>query len=121
MDTKTIIEQIWPKVWPLIQSAVVLENESDIVEDLITERRFLLVIGEGIAIIRPCQDFLEINYVGGKNAKKWWGAMSANIEIIARTLGCRKIVAYGRDAWQRLAPDFTPTDTRMYVKEISHG
>lgn len=113
------IDKTWPHVWPLIKELVVLETEENLKLDLYQARRFLLVFGDGVAIIRPCDGFLEINYVGGSNIKDWWGDMSEAIDKAAKSFGLDKIVAFGRSAWKRIAPDYTPTDTRMYIKEVA--
>lgn len=114
-----LIDMTWPHVWPLIKDIVTLESEEDLKNDLYQAKRFLLVFGEGVAVVRPCESFLEINYVGGNKVKSWWGEMSAAIDEIARVYNAKKIVAFGRSAWKQIAPDYTPTETRMYIKEVA--
>jgi hypothetical protein len=114
-----LVEKIWPQVWPLIEQAVTLETEEDVLGGLLDGTRFLLIIKDGVAVIRPCETFLEVNYVGGKNAKEWWPEMSAAFDTAAKAVGLNKIVAVGTDAWKKIAPEFTPTKQRIYTKEVA--
>ncbi len=114
-----LIEKIWPQVWPLIEPAVILETEKDVLDGLLSGSRFLIIIGDGVAVIRPCETFLEINYVGGKNVKEWWPEMSAAFDTAAKAMSLSKIVAVGNDAWKKIAPEFTPTKQRIYIKEVA--
>lgn len=114
----TLIDKVWPHVWPLIQELAVLETEEDILSELRVGFRLLVIVGDGVAIVRPCKGFFEINYVAGKNAKEWWPQMSKIIDALAISFGADKVVAFGRAAWKKLAPDFEPTETRMYVKKL---
>jgi hypothetical protein len=116
--SSSLIPQIWHQVWPLLKPAVVLESEGELLAGLIEENRILIVVGDGAAVVRNCGNFVEINYVGGKKVKQWWPQMSAEIDDFSRALGIRKIVALGADAWKKLAPDYTPTKTRMFIKEL---
>lgn len=114
-----LIDKLWPHIWPLIKEIVVLETEEELLADIRAGNRFVIVVGDGVCIIRNCGKFMEINYVGGKNAKKWWPIMSAFVESMAKAFGHNSIVAFGRDAWKKLAPDFEPTRQRMYIKRVA--
>lgn len=114
-----LIDKVWPMIWPLIKDIVVLETEKDVLDDVRSGARLLIIVGDGAGIIRSCGEFIEINYVGGKKVKEWWPQMSAIIDAVAKTMGAKKIVAFGRDAWKKIAPDYTPTLQRMYIKEVA--
>jgi len=119
---KTLLDKVWPLVWPLIQQAsdlTELETEEDILADLKAEKRSLIIVDDGVAVVRAVGDIFEINYVAGKNAKEWWPTMSAAIDIAAKKMACKKIVAFARPAWKRIAPEFESRDTRMYIKEVA--
>lgn len=116
-----LLDRIWPGVWPLIKDIVVLESEEDLLRELRVCNRFLLIVGDGVAIICPHGELMEIMYVGGKKAKDWWPKMNLLIDTIAASYKCKKIVAFGRDAWKKIAPDFKPTNTRMFIKEVNNG
>lgn len=117
-----LIDKIWPIVWPLIQQAsdlIELETEEAILNDLKAQNRSLIIVGDGVAVVRAVGELFEINYVAGKNAKEWWPIMSEAIDTAAKKMGCKKIVAFARPAWKRLAPEFELRDTRMYIKEVA--
>lgn len=114
-----LIETLWPHVWPLISSAVKFETEQDVLGALLRAERFLLIVGDGVAVIRNCDTFLEINYVGGKKAANWWPEMSKQIDAMAKAFNSQRIVALGTAAWKKLAPDYEPTKQILYVKEVA--
>ena len=117
-----LIEKIWPQVWTALREPVEnagFETEQEVLAELLAANRYLLVVGDGVAVVRNCGKFFEINYVGGEHSKEWWPKMSEHIDAMAKAFGCEKIVALGRPAWKRLAPDYTATETRMYVKEVA--
>lgn len=117
-----LLDKLWPIVWPLIKQAsdlTELETGEDILADLKAQKRSLIIVGDGVAVVRAMGDIFEINYVAGKNAKEWWPRMSNAIDIAAKKMGCKKIVAFARPAWKRIAPEFESRDTRMYIKEVA--
>lgn len=112
------IQSVWVEVWLKISGAVELESEDDIRADLEAGNRYLLLAGDGAAIVRGCGDFLEINYVGGTRIREWKDTMNAAIEAIARSEGCQKIVAFGRKGWGRIWPQYRDTQQHMFVREL---
>lgn len=117
-----LIEKMWPQVWSALQEPVEntgLETEEELLAELLAANRFLIIVGDGVAVVRNCGKFFEINYVGGEKSKEWWPKMSEHIDIMAKAFGCERIVALGRPAWKKLAPDYTATETRMYIKEVA--
>lgn len=114
-----LMDRVWPLVWPLIKKAVFLETEEQLLGRLKSASAFLIIVGDGVAVLTPCNDFLEINYVGGKNSKKWWPQMSKLVDSVATSYGSKKIISIGRDAWAKLAPDYKAMNTRLYIKEVA--
>lgn len=114
-----LIDRVWPHVWPLIEHIVVLETEETVLAELRAGLRFLIIVGDGVAVARPCGDIFETNYVGGTKVKEFWPQMSRIIDALAKSVGATKQIAFGTDAWKKLAPDYTPTKTRMYIKEVA--
>lgn len=114
----SLIDKVWPHIWPLISDAVVLETEQELKDSLKKGEQFLLIVGDGFAIVRPGEVFW-INYVGGENLKAWWPQLSEMIDSLAKQSGSKKIAAVARTAWKRFAPDYEATEQRLYMKDVA--
>jgi len=117
-----LIEKLWPQVWPEIEASVTqfgVETEEELKSRLLATEAFMIIVGDGVAIVRNCGRFFEINYIGGKNIKQWWPKMSEHIDAMAKAFGCEKILSFGRPAWKRIATDYEDTKNKMYVKEVA--
>jgi hypothetical protein len=117
-----LIEKLWPQVWAVLQQPVEstgLETEQEVLDSLLSAKRFLIIVGDGVAVVGHFGKIFEINYMGGDHSKEWWPKMSDHIDQMAKAFGCEKIVAFGRSAWKRLAPDYEAKETRLYVKEVA--
>lgn len=121
----TLIEKLWPTIWPMLRASVEefgVETEKDVLDDLVSGDRALLMAGDACGVLRVIstgKKFLEINYIGGKNIKKWWPQMSEAMDLMAKHTGCKKIISYGRPAWKRIATDYEDTNNKMYIKEVA--
>lgn len=113
-----LIEKIWPTVWPILEPAVTLEPEQDLLADLVTGNRLMLIEGDGLCVFRNCGNFVEVNYIAGKKPKQFWPKMSAVIDEFAKAWGIKTIVGFGSDGWAKIDPAYKPTKTRMFIKEI---
>lgn len=114
----TLIKQIWPKIWPLIEDIVVLETQDELLADLVAGNRIMIIIGDGVSIVRDCGGFLEINYVAGKNIKKWKDQMDSAILAVAKSFGCDKIAALGKRGWKKIWPDYEMTNQVLFIRRV---
>lgn len=115
----TLIDKVWPHVWPLIEELVILETQEELLASLRSGDRFLLIVSDGVCVCGPHGKLFEVNYVAGKKAKEWWPKMSQMIDGLSKACGTKFAIAFGGDAWKKLAPDYTATKTRMYIKEVA--
>jgi hypothetical protein len=112
------VRSVWGEVWPKLHSAVELESEADLFAELEAGNRYLLLAGDGAAVVRNCRDFLEVNYVGGSNISAWKDEMDEAICAIAKDLGLKRLVALGRKGWTRIWPGYRNTDKVFLVRDL---
>ena len=112
------IKQVWTDVWEKIHSAVDLENERDVFDDLEAGNRFLLLAGDGVAVGRACGDFFEVNYVGGYGIHGWKQEMNEAIALLAKECGCKRVVAFGRKGWERIWPEYRNTQQMIFIRDL---
>lgn len=108
------IEAVWPKIWPLIESAVLFDSEESLKGELKVGEQVLFICGDCAVIVRPSSDVFWINYVGGENLRKYWPEISSAIDRMAGE--SKMIAAVARTAWKKFAPDYEATEQRVYVK-----
>lgn len=119
-----LIDQIWPQLWKALKKSVEdfgIETEQELHARLLRADGYIVIVGDAVAVVRNCGRFFEINYIGGKNIKKYWPKLSEHFDLMAKAFGCQKIISFGRDAWEKIATDFKKQKIRMYVKEVENA
>ena len=124
-----MVRVVWPKVEPVIKKAINLHpgyETSDVKEAIERKEMQLWIAAEGNKVIAACvtriviyprMKELEVTWVAGKGADDWLH-FRGEIEKWAATIGCERIVAYGRRGWERkLRGEYEPKMT-VYVKVL---
>lgn len=115
----TLVEQVWPFIWKLIEKLVVLETEEELLADLKNGNRIMMIIGDGVGIGYAQGKLFKLDYVAGKKLNEWWPQMDAFVDVIAKGLGCETVMAFGRKGWEKKAPNYTATKQQVYLRKVA--
>ncbi len=123
------IDAVWPAVFPHLKPAIdedLFTDEDMLKKQLLEDRGLLFVALVDDQIKGACVTTIEnprfkvVNIVtlGGDDFSEWKDALNDALTLYAEKADCAYIVALGRDAWQRLWPDFQ-AGKRLYTKRIA--
>lgn len=122
------IDALWGAIYPYLKPAIDEDFSTDetMLKTMLLADKALLWVGLVDNVIKGgCvtivqaerEKWVNIVTLGGEDFKDWKDALNDALTMYAESLSCQRIIALGRDAWQKLWPDFTP-GLRLYSKEI---
>ena len=123
------IDAIWATIWPLLKPAIdedLFTDENMLKTQLKNDQSLMFVAlvdgvvkGAAVTVIEEVRGkVVNIVTLGGKDFAEWKDALNAALTLYAKGMDCSYIVALGRDAWERLWPDFV-AGKRLYTKRIA--
>ena len=123
------IEMIWGDVYPHLKPAIEedLFTDEDILKEMLLKDEALMFValvdgvieGAAVTVIEDVRcKVLNIVTIGGNDFKYWKKQMNDALTLYGKSMGCRIITALGRDAWERIWPDFE-AGKRLYTKRIA--
>lgn len=123
------IDDIWATIWPHLKPAIdedLFTDENMLKTQLKNDQSLMFIAlvdgvvkGAAVAVIEEARGkVVNIVTLGGTDFVEWKQAMNDALTLYAKGMGCEYIVALGRDAWERLWPDFV-AGKRLYTKRIA--
>lgn len=125
----TDIDALWGIVFPHLKSAIdedMFSDEQSLKKMLIEDRALMFValvddVVKGACVTtieNPRYKVVNIMTLGGDDFIEWKDELNKSLTLYAETINASYIVALGREAWQRLWPDFE-AGKRLYTKRIA--
>lgn len=125
----TEIESIWGVIFPHLKPAIdedLFTDEESLKKQLIEDRALMFVALVDDVVKGACVTTIEnprfkvvnIMTLGGDDFAEWKDVLNDALTVYAKTISAAYIVALGREAWQRLWPDFE-AGKRLYTKRIA--
>jgi len=113
------IHEFWPHIASLIRAAMVrgrISTFEQVAEAVLAAEALAWIVWDGTAIKAAVVTSLgtvngdricTIVACGGRDRHEWLGLLG-ELEVYARTEGCKAIRIFGRRGWERLLPDYRP-------------